>query len=74
MILDLRERGQDLGLAFGPAHWDEPPAAEVISIHELLPSELFMAQSIRARRLNAAVRRVSEAIVAGFGDISEAFI
>jgi hypothetical protein len=58
MVLDLREEGgQDLGLAFRPARWDELPAAEVISIHELLPSGLFFAQNIRARRLNAAVRR-----------------
>jgi hypothetical protein len=60
-------------VAFGPAHRDEPPAEEVIGIYELLPSELFIAQSIRVRAIERGCTD-GGAIVSGFGDIPEAFI
>jgi hypothetical protein len=43
MILDLPEEGrEDFGVVFSPAHRDEPPAEEVVGVHELLPGELFV--------------------------------
>lgn len=44
VVLDLPEEGSEyLGVAFCPAGRYEPPAEEVVSVHKLLPRELFIA-------------------------------
>jgi hypothetical protein len=66
MVLDLPEEGGEyLSVALCPAGRNESPAEEVVSVHELLPCELFVAQSVGARAVGCGCAK-REAVVAGF--------
>jgi hypothetical protein len=44
--MSAHKHAKFLSIAFGPAHWDEPPAEEVTRVYKLLSCELFIAQSV----------------------------
>lgn len=66
----LEERRKHLGVVCRPASWDEPPAEKVVGVHELLPSEVFIAERVGTGPIGSSSTE-GEAIVTRFGDIPE---